>query len=1394
MEKIGNGLKTISMNLRSIKEKDGDAFVKLNSMIKKTTDGQVSLTTATSDGREELKSTYDVVLGLSKVWGKLNDEQKAMLGEKIAGKQQANVFFSLIQNANDAKVGLEKVKEVAENSYGSAIAEQDRYMNSLSGKLNELKENIVGIFTDLGDTGMLKGIVGSINSLISGFRGLIHVVGAFPAVMGVATGSLTAFSSKFRKGLLDNFQIFKSIDNKLRSGSLATSIKSSFNSATESMAEKSNKLKTSIESTGNSSIGANAKILALKLGMDGLKVATQLARISVIALEAIFTAGLGIAIGFVIEKVVSFADKIINAKDNLREFNEESSKTLHEGMNNITQAEDKFSKIIELQSKLAKTTDVKEKVELQKKLNTLQGEMTDILPETASGYDKNNKAISSNNDLIKEQINLKKQELSIKADETIGKNKGSINDDIKKYSKLKSQMKELELMQKQGKKYSGNVRNDTWLRGFLPLLPETINHAMQKTNQELKDGYTRISATKEAMKAKMANGWTKEQAENFSGISFKEIEDFEKSLNKVKKTSNNLGTQGKGAENFFEKIAQKAEDAQKAIDNAAKSFEKFGNNSKLLKNAMAEFEKYGKLSNNTFSSMLNSGDNRIIALLANKNKFLKEGAKLTKELDQAQSDSARSAIVNAQKQLQAEGKKTQAVAQGANERENIAQNEANSKSNTYQTDVSNNANAESAKTDNASGESSNRINTSANETNTKSGDYGIDTTNHTNAENVKSQNSANEANARTGVTDEEVNKKGTAYGTDSSNHAKGENDKVQQVSLWGRITQSIHDQMVTDLGKDYSKDASNFRSLTFWKTGALAAIKGACKGVFGWIRDQISKLTHGIVGGGDAPSGVVGDIGSPDIDASGAGGGVEAGDVTSNYNPVESSSGGIDSADGGNDVDYEPTSADGEGGSGGGSGRGRKGSGKKGSGGKGKKGGSGGGSSKEEKVDIADIEDEVDAYKNLQDSIDDVNNAIDENNSLKEQATGVEKLDYMNKEIDLYKEKKVALDDIINAKKQEAQQLENELRAKGLNAVNGDISNYTEKLNQIKQSVNAMDNSNKAKEQAIKDYKELTEKANKYIELTSSTLPQLRKEWIEVGKAIKDTNKEYLDIISDVEKEITDVIKNEIDKRKKKYEEETDKLKEELDKQKDAYDNNLDEEDYQQNLKEKQDSLININNKITSMSRDTSSDGQARLKDLLEQKKELEKDLNSFIKDRQKDQADKIFDETMDNLDKKKEDKLKEFEDKYSEGKIVELAKELIKNGQVEIEGAMITLKDAIKEYYQDQGDLFSNSALKMQEFIGQLEATKKLYGDLSNIYKTLGVQQDNILSAKGLDSIPNIQQTLKMIGGGNKNITINSPLNVGNVNESNTDELKKLLDSNNKKLINEITNAMSGY
>jgi len=149
VEKVGNALKTVSMRIRGISEESGEAIPKLDGLIKRITGVDIMQDEST------FKSTYQIMLEISKVWEQLTDTDRATLLEALFGKHQGAVGASLLHNMADGVSAM----NTAVNSFGSSAKEQARYMDSMQAKVNAFKESITKLWIDTIDSETLKGFV-----------------------------------------------------------------------------------------------------------------------------------------------------------------------------------------------------------------------------------------------------------------------------------------------------------------------------------------------------------------------------------------------------------------------------------------------------------------------------------------------------------------------------------------------------------------------------------------------------------------------------------------------------------------------------------------------------------------------------------------------------------------------------------------------------------------------------------------------------------------------------------------------------------------------------------------------------------------------------------------------------------------------------------------------------------------------------------------------------------------------------------------------------------------------------------------------------------------------------------------------------------------------------------
>lgn len=193
---VGSALRTISLRLRGTsvevlselgEETDGavESVSKLQEKIKALT-GVNILTDSGS-----YKETYEVLREIGQVWKDMNDVDQAALLELMAGKNRANTLAAILGNMED----LEGAYQSALNSENSALRENEKYLDSIQGKIDKFNNTLQTMWMNFLDTDVVKLIVEAGTGLVD----LIDKVG----LLRVAFVGLMTYLNASKKSSLD---------------------------------------------------------------------------------------------------------------------------------------------------------------------------------------------------------------------------------------------------------------------------------------------------------------------------------------------------------------------------------------------------------------------------------------------------------------------------------------------------------------------------------------------------------------------------------------------------------------------------------------------------------------------------------------------------------------------------------------------------------------------------------------------------------------------------------------------------------------------------------------------------------------------------------------------------------------------------------------------------------------------------------------------------------------------------------------------------------------------------------------------------------------------------------------------------------------------------------------
>lgn len=188
---VGRSIKAISLN-----------FSKMSSGVTATDKKRseffhgLGVDLKTSDGK--MKSTYQIMNDLSKVWGKLSKQQKSDAALYAAGKEHSNQFTGMLDNWKTVQKAMRESQgqvSLVDKDHGSAFQEFEKQQQSVQFHLATLKNSWTQMLNDVvgGREGLNKivdtgtSVVNVLDSLANNkiFKGAAMFTGAIAGISGL---------------------------------------------------------------------------------------------------------------------------------------------------------------------------------------------------------------------------------------------------------------------------------------------------------------------------------------------------------------------------------------------------------------------------------------------------------------------------------------------------------------------------------------------------------------------------------------------------------------------------------------------------------------------------------------------------------------------------------------------------------------------------------------------------------------------------------------------------------------------------------------------------------------------------------------------------------------------------------------------------------------------------------------------------------------------------------------------------------------------------------------------------------------------------------------------------------------------------------------------------------
>lgn len=188
-EKVGTALKTLSLRIRGAKTELQDAGEDIDGMAESTAKLQEKLL-ALTNGKVDImldantfKSTTQIIREMADAWDDMTDIDRAAALELMGGKNQANVLAALIQNFDTAEEAI----RTSADSAGSAMAENEKYLDSIQGKIDQFTNAVQTMWMNFINSDVVKFLVDVGTGLVS----IIDKVGVLKSTILILLGVVT---------------------------------------------------------------------------------------------------------------------------------------------------------------------------------------------------------------------------------------------------------------------------------------------------------------------------------------------------------------------------------------------------------------------------------------------------------------------------------------------------------------------------------------------------------------------------------------------------------------------------------------------------------------------------------------------------------------------------------------------------------------------------------------------------------------------------------------------------------------------------------------------------------------------------------------------------------------------------------------------------------------------------------------------------------------------------------------------------------------------------------------------------------------------------------------------------------------------------------------------------
>lgn len=370
------------------------------------------------DENGNLKSAIALLEEASLKVKDLDKDQRAAVVRGLGGTYHYQRMQVLLEDLGKVDSMYKSIKDTSENSGGSALAENAKYMESMEAKINRAKVAMEQLAVALGDaflkSGMLDGIR-MVTELLAGLTKAITDAGSAAPIIGGLMGALSLFSKNVRtgfEGARQSLAEYIMTQNNLTPIRDDKGMVTGLQNATGQM-HQFNKAQKEVSVSALATSGALGRNTAsVTANATATRIASGAANAFKNSLRALGSATLvGVAmtgVSIVLEKLIN---KFNEGQVAIEQFEQQQQQLKtgieSQGAENITKTIDEFKR---LQEEVNSGTIDSSGME---KYKNVSNELANLFPDLVSGEGQFGTNVKNNAEVMKNRVAIMEQQLKL---------------------------------------------------------------------------------------------------------------------------------------------------------------------------------------------------------------------------------------------------------------------------------------------------------------------------------------------------------------------------------------------------------------------------------------------------------------------------------------------------------------------------------------------------------------------------------------------------------------------------------------------------------------------------------------------------------------------------------------------------------------------------------------------------------------------------------------------------------------------------------------------------------------------------------------------------------------------------------------------------------------------